>query len=179
MKIEVGKWKTRNGRLAIVTGKHAPAGRWVGQVADYYGHQWFDDGRVLPSGTPHPLDLISPWEDSQTQIKSESKMDVNIGDKVTVEGIVAGKIEDDLFVDFGGENNERIPRSAIKSVEPAPPGVGDRCEWSDGPPRLLIAHGDDWCLWRSQSGGLEPYSLPLSKMQEVKGFRVVKRAGGE
>lgn len=196
MKIEVGKWKTRGGQMATVL-KHKGGG-WQGTLG---GHSisWYSNGDYLGAPqTVHDFDLIAPWEDTPApevatvsdavvekllrehcipaQPKQESMMDVKEGDRVLVEAtVIFCPPSGTAVVRLSTGDTANVKSDAIKSVQPAPPEVGDRCEWSGGPPRVLVAHGDDWCLWRSQAGGLEPYTIPLSKMQEVQSFRVIKR----
>lgn len=74
MEIEVGKrYKMRGGGIARITefrdGFNFPFRGTVNGIT----YSWDRGGHHQDVFTPKPLDLISPWEDSPTQDKSESK----------------------------------------------------------------------------------------------------------
>ncbi len=272
MIIEVGKWKTRDGRWVDVTDADPEVGRYcvIGELSTGGVGRWTIEG-AYDFGRISTLDLISPWEDSQTkeaakspltphgvafglgeislqikgwlefneaeyrndglsvnddtfivtppvwptrlqlqrwieafdaaveiieptsqtQIKSESKMDVKVGDRVLVEAKVVDVVPEGAV----GENHSIrvalssghiwLHRHEIKSVEPAPPAVGDTVTWGEpgSGDRLIEGFGSDWVLTRAASPNssmcnkLFCWEMSLSAFASKSGFRVIKRAG--
>jgi hypothetical protein len=184
MIIEVGKWKTRDGQRVDVV--EAPiiggSGQYLRGVINGVEHTWDRQGRFLWKPATHPFDLISPWEAEDKSMVPNFRAFFKERFGRDIDYPVNGTPISSHFQEIADTIAEYVDRtlgvatSAIKSVEPAPPGVGDRCQWECEPPRVLLAHGDDWSLWRSQSGGLDARSRPLEAIAAFPGFRIIKRA---
>lgn len=89
-------------------------------------------------------------------------MDVKVGDRVLVEG-------DHIHL-----QTNRFPRSAIKSVEPAPPAAGDIVSYGDSTIECVVIAADGQFLWVkaiNDTGNWRDTVTP-----ERPGFRIVKRA---
>lgn len=172
MIIEVGKaYKTRDGRKAIVTG-HEPGHVfyiWDGKVGSV-ATSWDADGFELMPSERSARDLISPWDQPSSNI-AERKMDVNVGDRVLIEAVVNHVVNGGTRFDaeVNGEKWCALPTVAIKSVEPAPPAVGDTIMLEGSPREWEIIGVDGKHLWikygndRMQAG------------TDWTGFRIVKR----
>lgn len=186
MIIEVGKWKMRGGKMGVVVRRLGIG--WQGTI-DGHTVTWFLNGNYTGEPqTVHDFDLISPWEDSKTEdddsmgmraapIKSESKMDVSIGDRALVECAISDidYAEDMVRAEFGPFGHIWLSKDRLKSVEPAPPGVGDSVQWSgSGFPREIwgIQGAAVWL----QSGDPDGFCDSFERMLTYPGFRVIKRA---
>lgn len=70
----------------------------------------------------------------------------------------------------------RMKRSTIKSVEPAPPAVGDMVTWDAiGFPSEIIGISGKY-VWYTVVAA-RPMTMKLDEMISLPGFRVIKRAG--
>lgn len=179
MKIEVGQsYRTRDGRKArIVKGNGTDDYPYSGMVHGPNGgtgHVWHGgDGYWTDRLVESHLDLISSWEDSKMEDKSESKMDVKEGDRVLVEAVVSRVSLDGVKVKTDDVNCVWVKRASIKSVELALPGVGDTVTSSDGlTPYTVGEIKGEWLVMWNPNG----VPLPIMASDFKRHWRIVKRA---
>lgn len=169
MKIEVGKaYWTRDGRKAVVTGRMGGFWPWFGSIEGARS-SWGEDG--WQHRQPSNADLIASWEEG----KQDSKMDVNVGDRVLIEVRVTQVSASGAIAFAPIDPGMGWTVSAIKSVQPAPPGVGDTLQWNGcGFNRDVFGiHGDKVWIASGEAGGQIDV---LSEIAVRPGFRIVKRA---
>lgn len=73
--IKPGKWKTRDGRQAVVL--EVFEGKAYGRVkyheedgGDWHGYRWYYGGRYLSyENAQSPADLIAPWEEPKPRLR--------------------------------------------------------------------------------------------------------------
>lgn len=113
---------------------------------------------------------------AKTEIKSESKMDVNVGDRVLVEAVVIYATDTGAAIKMCSGDTANVPRSVIKSVEPASPGVGDIVSWDQERPLEIFGIRNN-NVWREHSDNSEDATCErLAAMLRRPGFHIVKRA---
>ena len=181
MKIEVGKsYRTRGGSKAVITDHdpRQPFYVWDGEI-DGRTTRWDRNGFESMPDRPSKSDLIAPWEDTPAQPKQESMMHVKEGDVILIEARVEQvKTETIYLTPLPRGGGTWIDHEGVKSVQPAPPAVGDTIEWNKRAAVLVEGTGRDWTMVRGfeATATSQVYWQPLCDLSKRPGFRVIKRA---